>query len=228
MNSYISTIINEVIKPKSDKKTISGPFNPDEFFEKSKEEEIDEIVDKNGDIMRSKIPTNSKTKYITQKKTTDDVVATSTGAMGNVTPRGSRRFWGEGKILTKKQITEIDLDKNLGAEETILKDVPFDKALNYFMDVLKLDKETALEKMKNLGYDKDLPNGKFNLVEKKYLEELIDSLINKKTEPNDIIAKEIDKMELDNKQKKLLLTLKKYVKSNKLTINQINSFLKNE
>lgn len=183
MNNYIDKLINEVLNSK-DKESSDNPTHQ----KKTKEVDIDEIVDEKGEIMRSKKPSNFDTKFITQKNTTDDVAQTAYGSMGNSgTPRTSRRFWGEGKVLSKKQIMEIHLDDNLGANDTIFKNLSYDKALKYFMNTLKLDEKTAIEKMEQLGYNKDLPKNKVNLIEKKLIDLIVDHLLNKKDELKDIL-----------------------------------------
>ena len=62
------------------------------------EGEIEEVVDELGNISRSKIPTDSPTKGVTSKRTTDQVVKTGynmMGAYGTQGVQGYTRYWGE-------------------------------------------------------------------------------------------------------------------------------------
>lgn len=55
---------------------------PDKVESDNQESQFDEIVDKNGNIQRSKKNPNFNTKGITQDKTSDEVALAATGQMG--------------------------------------------------------------------------------------------------------------------------------------------------
>jgi hypothetical protein len=143
-------------------KEFSDKTNFKKLPEKKVEEDLDEIVDKTGNIGRSKKPSNLNTKGITSNSTTDEFVRTSTGQMGN--------YFSRGGVVHNKFWTESDLTKVLGFNATIAKDIDYDEAEEYFEN--KLDIEKPEEKMSQLGYDKELPEGKINLIEK-----LIDEIL---------------------------------------------------
>lgn len=154
----------------------------DEFSEKTnfkkipkeaKEEELDEIVDAEGNIARSSIPIGYKKVSTVDKATTDDVVKKTTGAMGltSVGLSGLRtmRYWGES-----------DMSKLLGFD-AIKKDMSYNDALKYIMS-LGIDKIEAEERLKDMGYIKG-EKEKINLIEsensemKKILEKQINAII---------------------------------------------------
>ena len=106
--------------------------------EKAEEEkEVDEIVDANGNIATSKLPPDFNTKGVTDDWTTDMVVRTAAGSMGTHGVHGthtSLRYWAES-----------DTTKNLGADETIMKDADYDEAFKHFTKELGLSDEEAKE-----------------------------------------------------------------------------------
>ena len=186
-----------------------------------KEEEVDEIVDKQGNISRGKKPSNINTKGVTSNTTTDEVVKTGRGAMGSYGTTGVqnyRRYWGES-----------DMSKALGAEDTIMKDADYDEAKKHFEKKLGLDEPETEERLAQMGYDKKLPDDKVRLVEnpKKFMEEYIESIVNKRTEDSDIVKQEeeVGKMELTPIVKKQLKSLKNSMKSYNLSMETIVKYL---
>lgn len=183
-----------------------------------KEEEFNEIIDNKGNIARSKKPTNFNTKGITQNKTSDEVVKSVGGSMGTYGVHGTNttlRYW-----------TETDMSKSLGFNDTMAQDVDYDEAENYFEKDLGIDDKEAEERLNQMGYDKNLPDDKVRLVEnpKKFIEEYIDSLVNKKSTDNDIVSKEIK--EINPIIKKQIKSLKQSIDSNNLTIDDVIKYLK--
>jgi hypothetical protein len=166
---FFSRINDEKLSKKERKKweilakEFSDKTNFKKLPEKKVEEDLDEIVDKTGNIGRSKKPSNLNTKGITSNSTTDEFVRTSTGQMGN--------YFSRGGVVHNKFWTESNLDKVLGSD-TIRKNLDYDEAKEYFEDDLKIDEPEAEVKMSQLGYDKGLPQGKINLIEK-----LIDEIL---------------------------------------------------
>jgi hypothetical protein len=143
-------------------KEFSDKTNFKKLPEKKVEEDLDEIVDKNGNIGRSKKRTDSNTKGVSSNSTTDEFVRTSTGQMGN--------YFSRGGVVHNKFWTESNLTKVLGFKDTIAKDIDYDEAEEFFEKKLGIVKPE--EKMSDLGYDEDLPEGKINLIEK-----LIDEIL---------------------------------------------------
>jgi hypothetical protein len=189
------------------------------------EKEVDEIVDKNGNIARSKKPTDLSTKGVTDTKTGDEIVGMSHGQMGIHGIGGthtSLRYWAES-----------DLSKTLGADETILQDKDYDEAKEYFEKELEIDPIETDERLGQLGYDKKLPEDKIRLVEnpKKFMEEYLESILKKRTtDENDIVSKENDEeeeKEINPIILKQLKSLKNSIDNNKLSIKDVVKHLKN-
>lgn len=207
-------------------KEFSNKTDFDEIPDKvEKEEEIEEIVDSKGNISRSKIPGNSKSKGITQRKTSDDVVKTGAGSMGIHGVHGthtSLRYWAES-----------DMSKALGFKDTMGKDEDFDDAEKHFEKELGIPDDEAKERMNQMGYDEKLPEDKVRLVEnpKKFMEEYIESILSKKNVTNDIVSKEgetTEEKEINPIVKKQLLSLKNSLKKNNLNIDDVLKHLKND
>lgn len=183
-----------------------------------KELEFNEIVDDSGNIMRGKKSTNFNSKGITQNKTSDEVVHSAAGAMGQHGVHGthtSLRYWAES-----------DMSKALGFDDTMGKDADVEDAEKHFEKELGMDDKETEERLGQMGYDKNLPDDKVRLVEnpKKFIEEYIDSIINKKTNDNDIVSKEIK--EINPIVKRQIKSLKQTMDSNNLTIDDIVKYLK--
>ena len=219
MNKLIEGIINEKIISNAKKKYILSKLNDKtlslkdkkkwermakEFSEK--EEDIDEIVDENGNIPRSKKPTDLNTKGITSNSTTDDVVKSAHGQMGNYMSRGG--------VTNQTYYNESDLTKTLGFKDTMALDVEFDDAKKHFEDNLELDTQDSEERMGQLGYDKELPNDKMHLIEKPNIFNKLIKEFLEEEEMNPIIKKQIE-------------SLKESIKNNKVPLkNVINILLK--
>lgn len=187
------------------------------------ETDIDEIVDELGNISRSKIPNEIKTKGITQKNTTDQVVKTGagmTGVYGTQGTQGYTRYWGES-----------DMSKALGAEDTIMQDASYEEAKDYFLNELGLDEIETEERLAAMGYDKELPGDKVRLVEnpKKFMSDFIESVLSKRSNENDILNKETDLSEINPILLKQIKSLKNSVDSNQISIKDLIKLLsKNE
>ena len=194
---------------------------PDEV----KEKEIDEIVDELGNIGRKKKPKNFNTKGVTSNSMTDKVVKMGAGTMGTHGVHGthtSLRYWAE-----------ADMSKSLGYDETLGKDEDYEDAKDHFEDELGLDPDETKDRMEKMGYDKNLKNDKVRLVEnpKKFIEEYIDSLLNKKSDLNDIVSKQEDvsgKKEINPIILKQIKALKNSMNSNNLSIETIVKYLSDD
>jgi hypothetical protein len=220
---------NEKGKPNKEKKKwskwakeFSDKTNYDEIPDKVGEKEVDEIVDKNGNISRGKKPTNFNTKGITQNKTTDEVVKSGSGQT-SLSPSlgfGYRRYWAES-----------DMSKSLGYDDTLGQDADYDDAKDHFEDDLGLTDKEAEERLNKMGYDEKLPDDKVRLVEnpKKFMEEYIESILAKKSKDSEIVSNQEDQTEekeINPIVVKQLKSLKNSLKSHNLSINDIIKHLK--
>lgn len=206
---------------------------------KKKEKEIDEIVDETGNIKRSKKPTDLDAKGITQKKTTDDVVASSHGQMGvhalgpfgggQHGTRTSLRYWAEGEEFTKNEILEIALNKTLGADETILQNDDYEDAEDHFEKELGIDDKETEERLSQMGYDKELPDNKIRLIEnpKKYIEDFLETILPKKNNENEFVSKGEEIKEISPIIQKQIKSLKNSLDSNNLTIDDVIKYIEN-
>ena len=118
------------------------------------------------------------------------------------------------------------MSKSLGFNDTMAQDVDYDEAENYFEKDLGIDDKEAEERLNQMGYDKNLPDDKVRLVEnpKKFIEEYIDSLVNKKNTDYEIVPKE--NKEINPIIKKQIKSLKQSIDSNNLTIDDVIKYLK--
>lgn len=196
----------------------------------NKEKEVDEIVDERGNIKRGKKPRNFNSKGITQRKTTDQVVKASSGAMGN---HAFGAFGGgmHGTGTSLKYWAESDQSKVLGAKDTILKDLSYDDAKNHMEDKLGLDDNEAEERLEKMGYDENLPEDKVRLIEnpKKYIEEYIESVLKSKSQNGELISKNEEVKEVSSLIKRQIKSLKNSLDSHNLSIDDIlKHFKENE
>lgn len=218
---------NEKGKPKKEKKKwgkwakeFSDKTNYDEIPDKV-EKEVDEIVDKYGNIATGKKPTDFNTKGVTQKKTSDEVAKAAFGSMGRMANVGgsTMRYWAES-----------DMSKALGFDDTMAKDADYEDAEDHFKGELGLDEPEAEDRLAQMGYDKKLPADKVRLVEnpKKFMEEYIESVLSKKAKDNEIVSKDeqTEEKEINPIVLKQLKSLKNTMNSHKLSINDIMKHLK--
>lgn len=206
---------------------------PDKVEEKDPNQtelEFSEIVDKNGNISRSKKPTDLSKKGITQKKTTDQVVKAAAGSMGIHGVHGthtSLRYWAEGEEITKEKLLEIALNKTLGANDTILKDLPYDDAKDHMEDDLGLSDDEAEDRLEKMGYDENLPDDKVRLVEnpKKFMGDYIEHVLKTKSKDNDLVDSDVEE-EVNPIVKKQIKSLKNSMDSHNLSIDTVLKYLK--
>lgn len=202
-------------------KEFSDKTDFDNIPDKVEEKEVDEIVDKHGNIATGKKPTDFDTKGITQKKTSDEVAKSAFGSMGRMAKVGgtTMRYWAES-----------DMSKALGFDDTMAKDVDYDDAEEHFKDELGLDEPEVDDRLAQMGYDKKLPDDKVRLVEnpKKFMEEYIESILSKKEKDNEIVSKDdqTEEKEINPIVLKQLKSLKNTMDSHKLSINDIIKHLK--
>jgi hypothetical protein len=149
---------------------------------KSKEE-IDELVDEDGNMLGSRIPFLNQT--LTPHKTTDQTVVMARTTNDPVT-RGYRVYYGEGEEENDDVINEVDYSEAFGYEET--KDMDFK---NTVKTLKKMGVENAVERANQFG---KLPKAKKEdgelkqrLSEKETIEERQHRLMKKMVE--DILTK---------------------------------------
>jgi hypothetical protein len=109
---------------------------------KSKEE-IDELVDEDGNMLGSRIPNLSQ--ILTPHKTMDQTVAMTRMTNDPVT-RGYRVYYGESEEGTDEVINEVDYSEAFGYEET--KDMDFK---NTVKTLKKMGVENAVERANQFG-----------------------------------------------------------------------------
>jgi hypothetical protein len=243
MNNFIKQVIEEKFASKAQQRFFyaqagkggkkgkkwakwANEFSADTDFKKipekvEKEDEIDEIVDDQGNIKRSNVPLGIKKSTIGSKRRTDKVVKTGAGAMGIHGVHGTH--------TTLKYWAESDMSGALGYDDTLGDDATYDEAYAHFTKKLGLSDEEAKERLKALGY---IPGEKelVRLVEnpKKYMNDYIESVLVKKTDDSDVLNKDEDKGELNPLIKKQIDSLRKTLKNNNISIDKIINHLKSE
>jgi len=200
-----------------------------------KEEEVDEIIDKNGNILTSKKPYDLDVRGVTSNSTSDEVALTGKGMMGNygmTKVQNYTKFWGEGK-LTKGELIEIAMKDALGFDATMGVDADYEEAEEYFEKDLGLDSEETKDRMDQMGYDEDLPDDKIRLVEdpKKFMEEYLESILKSKSKENDVLEKEKpeeEPKEINSVIQRQLKSLKNSMDTYGLTADDIVNHLKKD
>jgi hypothetical protein len=189
-----------------------------------KEEEVDEIVDANGNFATSKRPTDLTTKGTSSNSTSDEVMKTGAGEMGSYGLTGLnvyRRMWGE-----------TDMSKALGADDTIMADADYDEAKKKFIELGVTDPKELEDRLGQMGYDPKLPDDKVRLVEnpKKFMEEYIDNLLKQKGKDNDVLSKdeEVEEVEINPIVAKQIKSLKNSMKTYGLKPDHILKGLKDD
>ena len=149
---------------------------------KSKEE-IDELVDEDGNMLGSRIPNLSQ--ILTPHKTMDQTVAMTRMTNDPVT-RGYRVYYGESEERTDKVINEIEFDGAFGWHET--QNMDFEDTVKKLKE---MGVENAVERAKEFGKipNEEVEDGelKQKLFEKETLEERQHRLMKKMVE--DILTK---------------------------------------
>ena len=199
------------------------------------EEEVDEIVDAHGNIARGKKPTDLNSKGVSSDSTSDEVVRTGKGMMGNygmTKTQNYTKYWGEGK-LTKGELIEIAMKDALGFDATMGVDADYEEAEEYFEKDLGLDSEETKDRMDQMGYDEDLPDDKIRLVEdpKKFMEEYLESILKSKSKENDVLEKEKpeeEPKEINSVLQRQLKSLKNSMETYGLTADDIVNHLKKD
>lgn len=245
MDKYVKSLIEETFKskkqqrffyakandkslPKKDRKKWgkwAKEFSDDTDYKKIPDEvenDVDEIVDVNGNIARKKVPVTKASGGASQK-TTDQAVKSSAGSMGTHGVHGthtSLRYWAES-----------DMSKALGFEKTMGQDKDMEDAEEYFEKDLGVDDKETEERLNSYGYDENLPDDKVRLIEnpKEYIRDYVESVLNKKTSSNDFVKKdqtEDIEVELEPIIKKQISALKNTLSKNNVPVEDVIKMLK--
>ena len=192
-------------------------------------------MDAHGNIARGKKPTDLNSKGVSSDSTSDEVVRTGKGMMGNygmTKTQNYTKYWGEGK-LTKGELIEIAMKDALGFDATMGVDADYEEAEEYFEKDLGLDSEETKDRMDQMGYDEDLPDDKIRLVEdpKKFMEEYLESILKSKSKENDVLEKEKpeeEPKEINSVLQRQLKSLKNSMETYGLTADDIVNHLKKD
>lgn len=258
MSDFLKDIVNESFKSKKQQKYFYAKANDktlskserakwkkmaSEFSDKTNfkkipevaEDEIDEIVDELGNIARSKIPLDYKTKGQTSKETTDQSLMKGHGQTGVYGTHGAQtysRYWGEGEItkgkLIEDMMRESDLEGTLGYEATLGKDASKEEAETYFKKELGMSDSETEERLAAMGYDDELPDDKVRLIENpnKFVKDYIESVLAKKNIDDDIVTKEGEITEINPIILKQIKSLKGSISSNQIKLKDLIKLLK--
>jgi len=202
--------------------------------ERAEEEvQMDEIVDEDGNIAKGDIPTDFAKKGVTALKTTDEFARATAGQMGGAGLDGAgnaarmmRYFGEEDKSI---EMGEADMSGALGYEETMEQDVDYDQAKQYFEDELGIPEDETEERLKQMGYESDYPNGKIRLIEnpRQFVEDYLESIIPKKSKENDVVEKDdVEPKPINPIIKKQINVLKQTLKDNGISPKQLLNYLK--
>jgi|694.fasta_scaffold26100_11 hypothetical protein len=238
MDKYVKNIIEEKFTSKSQQRfffakagdkdlskkerkkwgKLAKEFSDDTNYDKlpdSVETDVEEIVDVNGNIARSKVPLTRASKGSTHK-TSDEVVKASSGQMGN-------HGLGRSALTSLRYWAESDMSDALGYDKTLGDDATYDEAFEHFTKKLGLGDEESKERLEALGYipgEKDL----VRLVEnpKKYISDYVESVLSKKSSSEDLITKD----QTEDVDKEIGPIIKKQIKSLKNTLVKNNLSIK--
>jgi hypothetical protein len=247
MNNFIKQVIEEKFASKAQQRyfyaqaskggkkgkkwaKLADEFSSDTDFKNipdKVEKDVEEIVDKKGNIGRSDISNSAKKTTVTSKKTTDKVVKASAGSMGDQGMYGgfsSLRYLGE-----KQDVKEIEMDSSLGYEDTLGADASYDEALKHFTKKLGIPEDEAKERLEAMGY---IPDQKelVRLVEnpKTFIKDYIESVLVNKGRDSDIIDNKTPDAEINPLVLKQLQSLKKTLSKNNIPLEKIINHLKSE
>lgn len=182
----------------------------------SVETDVEEIVDVNGNIARSKIPITRASKGSTHK-TSDEVVKASSGQMGD-------HGLGRSALTSLRYWAESDMSNALGYKKTLGVDADKEEAEEYFEKELGMSEPEADERLASYGYDENLPDDKVRLIEnpKKYISDYVESVLSKKSSSEDLITKD----QTEDVDKEIGPIIQKQIKSLKNTLVKNNLSIK--
>lgn len=192
---------------------------------KSKEEEVTELIDFDGTWKTSNIPILDPASTGVGTKTTDQIAA-ATKTPRDVFMRGGVSFRGESVMA------EEDMEKSFGFDGTKFMD--YKETVNYYQDELGLDKEAAEERAIQQGKKPNLQKRTPKKIKKK--KNFIDRLILKEKgiEENEDIIEDVllDKEKNNDNINPILLknvnAIKRMAKKQGISIQKLITLIKNE
>ena len=192
--------------------------------ETTEEQEVDEIVDAEGNIATGDETNDFNVKGITSPKTSDEYARAVGGQMG-----GAGLDGGGNAARLMRYFGEEDMSKALGYEETLAQDKDYDEAKEYFEDELEIPEDEAEERLEKMGYEEDYPEGTVRLVEdpKEYVQKYLESILSKKTKMNDVVEKDNEEKNINPIIKKQIEVLKQTLKDNGISTKRFLSYIKN-
>jgi hypothetical protein len=233
---YVKTKLDRIIRTKKPK---SLDDLRRELGDSENKEEIDELIDSEGNLNSSKIPPLNF--RLTPRKTIDQTVAAATMPNNPIT-RGYRKYYGEGKVTKNKpSISEVDYSDAFGYEET--KDMNGEDTYRFLVKNMDMEPEEAVDRTKQFGKD---PSGKktkntdprirqrkgfidrltLSEIEKQKMTRLVDEiLLNKKSRESELSEKE---KKTPTIIKKNVEVLKKMAEKQGITTNELIRLIKNE
>jgi hypothetical protein len=245
MDKYVKNIIEETFASKKQQKYFYAKANDKSLSKKERnkwskwakefstktdfekipdevESDVSEIIDDKGNISRKKIPVSKDSKGLT-KKTTDEVVKTGWGAMGN-------HSLGRGGVTSLRYWAEADMSNALGFKKTLGQDVDKEDAEDYFEKELGMNDKESEERLSSYGYDDKLEGDKVRLIEnpKKFIQDYVESVLSKKSQNDDLVKKDQNEdvsNELNPIIKKQINALKNTMVKNNLSVKDILKLL---
>jgi hypothetical protein len=233
---HVKTKLDRIIRTKKPK---SLDDLRRELGDSENKEEIDELIDSEGNLNSSKIPPLNF--RLTPRKTIDQTVAAATMPNNPIT-RGYRKYYGEGKVTKNKpSISEVDYSDAFGYEET--KDMNGEDTYRFLVKNMDMEPEEAVDRTKQFGKD---PSGKktkntdprirqrkgfidrltLSEIEKQKMTRLVDEiLLNKKSRESELSEKE---KKTPTIIKKNVEVLKKMAEKQGITTNELIRLIKNE
>jgi hypothetical protein len=202
-------------------------------FEKIKDGELDELVDSDATMLGSNVPILDQGQ--SSNSTMDQRINTAR-IIQDPFRLGYRVYWGESEDEKSNTISETDVHKNFGWDETEYLD--YDETVETLED---MGVENPEERANEFGKDPKLEKGKVKgafikqrLSEKEKIEEekkqmlkMVEDILTKKNkDKSDIIEKEQTKP-IDTFLKKNIESIKKIAKKEGVSINDIIKALKN-
>lgn len=233
---YVKSKLDRIIRTKKPK---SLDDLRKELGDSENKEEIDELIDSEGNLNSSKIPPLNF--RLTPRKTIDQTVAAATMPNNPIT-RGYRKYYGEGKVTKNKpSISEVDYSDAFGYEET--KDMNGEDTYRFLVKNMDMEPEEAVDRTKQFGKD---PSGKktkntdprirqrkgfidrltLSEIEKQKMTRLVDEiLLNKKSRESELSEKE---KKTPTIIKKNVEVLKKMAEKQGISTNELIRLIKNE
>ena len=231
---HIKSKIDKIIKFKKPKnlRDLKKELEPVE-----NKEEIEELVDFDGNFKSSKIPPLDW--RLTPRKTTDQTVPAATIPNNPIT-RGYRKYYGESEE-EEIALSEIDYSDAFGYEET--KDMDGKKTYNFLIKNMGMEPKESKNRTKQFGKDpsgkktkntpKNIKNRKGFIDRMTLFEREKDAMRNLVDEI--LLGKKTYEPELTEKEKKVpviikknIETLKKMAQKQGITINDLVKLFKSE